>query len=343
MRYNKIAVLLFSLIALTGLSWYTYYIIKSQNSSAGELIDFAIADTSSITKIRITDPYSNTIELHKKRNKWTDGSGACITQAYVHNILDVARNIEFKGYLSKNSHANYKNQMASYHTKVDFFVKNKWYKTWYIGPSAPDHYGQIMLLDSKKDGKSKEPVMMKVKGVNGIIEPNFFADVNKWVCTNIFSVPLEKIKSVEILNREDSTRSFKISQTRSAFSVTQNGKELAYADTANIYRYLQNYKKIHFDLANFVLSKEQCDSLKNTVPFCELILKETKGKKSHLKFYRIMTEEEQRNEYGEIVNMDMNKFWCELPDGTLVKCQYHVFNPLIFGHIYFPALEELYE
>ena len=125
--------------------------------------------------------------------------------------------------------------------------------------------------------------------------------------------------------------------------MSQNGKELASADTANIYRYLQNYKKIHFDLANFVLSPKQCDSLKNTAPFCELILKERQGKKSHLKFYRIMTEEQQRNEFGEVVNMDMNKFWCELSDGTLVKCQYHVFNPLIFGHIYFPALEELYQ
>jgi hypothetical protein len=32
----------------------------------------------------------------------------------------------------------------------------------------------------------------------------------------------------------------------------------------------------------------------------------------------------------------MNKFWCELPTGELVKCQYFVFNPLILGHIYFP-------
>jgi len=38
--------------------------------------------------------------------------------------------------------------------------------------------------------------------------------------------------------------------------------------------------------------------------------------------------------------MDMNKFWCQLPSGELVKCQYFTFNPLILGHVYFPAMEE---
>jgi hypothetical protein len=38
----------------------------------------------------------------------------------------------------------------------------------------------------------------------------------------------------------------------------------------------------------------------------------------------------------EILNSDIDKFWCELPGGEIVKCQYFVFNPLLLGHIYFP-------
>ena len=74
-----------------------------------------------------------------------------------------------------------------------------------------------------------------------------------------------------------------------------------------------------------------------------MILKEgaeTKQKTTHLKMFRIKSEDTQRNEFGELVNMDMNKFWCELGDGSLVKCQYHVFNPLLFGYVYFPALDK---
>ncbi|OUT72770.1 MAG: hypothetical protein CBB76_00780 [Crocinitomicaceae bacterium TMED16] len=313
--------------------------MSTESNSSTELIDFAIKDTSKVTKIIITDPFQKTYQIEKRNGVWQDKNGGCITQAYAHNILSVAKNIEFKGYLSKNSHENFTVKMSASHTKVEYYVNNKWHKTWYIGPSAPDHYGQIMLLDSKEDGKSKEPVMMKVKGVNGIIEPNFFADSRKWICTNIFSVPLESISSVVVKNHYDSTRSFEVKYQNDGFQVSSNGIPLPSVDTANVYRYLHNYKKIHFDIANYILSETECDSLKATDPFAEITLDEKSGAQTHLRLYRIKADEPQRNEFGELVNMDMNKFWCALPSGEIVKCQYHVFNPLLFGHIYFGALE----
>jgi hypothetical protein len=50
----------------------------------------------------------------------------------------------------------------------------------------------------------------------------------------------------------------------------------------------------------------------------------------------VMDYRERLNEFGDIVNIDMNKFWCQLPNGQMVKCQYFVFNPLMLGHVYFP-------
>jgi hypothetical protein len=38
----------------------------------------------------------------------------------------------------------------------------------------------------------------------------------------------------------------------------------------------------------------------------------------------------------EYQDKDRDRFWCELPSGEIVKCQYFVFNPLFLGHIYFP-------
>ena len=339
MKTKKVLTLLFGLICVFGLALYTYNIMSKESNSSTELIDFAIKDTSKVTKIIITDPFQKSFQIDKVEGVWRDKNGGCITQAYAHNILNVAKNIEFKGYLSKSSHENFTIKMSASHTKVQYYVNNKWYKTWYIGPSAPDHYGQIMLLDSKEDGKSSEPVMMKVKGVNGIIEPNFFADSRKWICTNIFSVPLESISSVVVKNHYDSTRSFEVVYHNQGFEVSTNGIPLKTVDTANVYRYLHNYKKIHFDIANYVLSEAEGDSLKASEPFAEIMLNEKSGEQTHLRLFRIKADEPQRNEFGELVNMDMNKFWCVLPSGEIVKCQYHVFNPLLFGHIYFSALE----
>lgn len=339
MKTNKLLKLVIGLICVFGLGYYTFKILKKDTKSSTELISFAIEDTSAVTKIIITDPFQKSFQIQKEGGVWRDKNGGCITQAYVHNILNVAKNIEFKGYLPKNSHENFTIKMSASHTKVEFFSNNKWHKTWYIGPSAPDHYGQIMLLDSKEEGKSTEPVMMKIKGVNGIIEPNFFADSRKWICTNIFSVPMEDIVKVEIKNNYDSTRSFAVERKNYGFEVSSLGEKLPFVDTANVYRYLHNYKKIHFDLANYILNDTECDSLKNSRPFAEILLDEKGGKKTHLKLFRIKADAPQRNEFGEMVNMDMNKFWCALPSGEIVKCQYHVFNPLLFGHIYFVAMD----
>ena len=333
---RKLIVLIAFLILVITLGFYAKSLVENQGKSDTELIEFAVKDTSSVDKIIISDAYSNTIELVRSEKKWTDASGECVTQENVHFILDALKNIEFKAYLAKEAQANFNKKLVTQHTKVEIFQNGEWVKTWYIGPPSQDHYGQIMLLDSKEAGKSDIPVMMSIRGVKGIIEPRFFADKRSWKCTNIFAVPLDKIAKVDVKIMTDPRLSFSVTKVGSILSVFQAGKKLENADNSMTYRYLQNYKKIHYDLANFELSKRQVDSVKHTKPFSTISLYETTGKKTHLRLFTLKSNETSKNEYGEVLNIDLNKFWCELPNGELVKCQYFVFDPLLKGHLYFP-------
>ena len=336
---KKTLALIIGILLLVVLGWYTKNLLQNEGTSDNQFIDFAIKDTNKVDKIIITDAFSNRMELKKSGEEWTDANGGCISQANIHFILDAFDKITFKGYLPEKAQKKFTELMSASHTKVEIFVEGEWSKTWYIGPAAQDHLGQIMLLESAEDGKSDYPVMMSIKGLYGIIEPRFFADPRKWICTNIFSLELEKIASVNVVFPKEPYRDFKVAQKNMHYSVTQHGSKLTAVDTANIFRYLQNYSKVHFELANYELNKKQCDSLKKSQPFCVLTLKETNGKSTKLRMFRIASKEPQRNEFGETVNMDMNKLWCELPSGDLVKCQYFTFNPLILGHVYFPSME----
>lgn len=333
---RKLIVLIAFLFLVITLGFYAKSLVENQGKSDTELIEFAVKDTSSVDKIIISDAYSNTIELVRSEKKWTDASGECVTQENVHFILDALKNIEFKAYLAKEAQANFNKKLVTQHTKVEIFQNGEWVKTWYIGPPSQDHYGQIMLLDSKEAGKSDIPVMMSIRGVKGIIEPRFFADKRSWKCTNIFAVPLDKIAKVDVKIMTDPRLSFSVTKVGSILSVFQAGKKLENADNSMTFRYLQNYKKIHYDLANFELSKRQVDSVKHTKPFSTISLYETTGKKTHLRLFTLKSNETSKNEYGEVLNIDLNKFWCELPNGELVKCQYFVFDPLLKGHLYFP-------
>lgn len=310
--------------------------MNKKGRSVSELIEFAIKDPSNVDRIIITDPYSRVFEIRKNGNQWTDKDGGCVTQESAVFVIDAIKNIEFKGYLPDNSHKRFINMMAASHTKVEIFENGEWSKTWYIGPAAQDHYGQIMLLESKADGKSDIPVLMKIKGVHGIIEPRFFADPGKWMCTNIFRLGIDDIEQVDVRFYDEPQRSFSVSRQGHQFTVKQQGKVLQGVDTSMIFRYLQRYNKVHFDVPNYELNEQQVDSLKKTTPFCVLTVTETSGKNSKLRMFRIKTKKGAEIENVVIEDIDANRFWCELPNKQLVKCQYFALNPLLIGHVYFP-------
>ena len=334
---KKIITIVIAIGVLSFLGYYAYQLSSNKGKSDTELIEFKIEEVESVDRVIISDAFGKSFEVIKgDKGIWTDKNGGCIAQEPVGFMLEAIKNIEFKGYLPDNSHAHYEKMMSTQHTKVEIFQNGEWAKTWYMGPAAQDHYGQIMLLDDKVYGKSTTPVMMKIKGLNGIIEPRFFADSRKWMCTNIFSVPISKISKVDVKFNEEKERSFTVVKDGSKMNVYQQGKVLNNVDTAMIFRYLNNYQKIHFEKPNYTLNNKQIDSVKATIPFCVLTLKETSGKTTKLRCFRTKQKEVSAQGVIEYKNNDHDRFWCQLPNGELVHAQYYVFNPLFLGHIYFP-------
>ena len=336
---KKLLLLLGSLTILAGLGYLTYTTIKGSGKSDKNLLDFSISDTSKVDKVVITDAFSNKITLKKNGKIWTDANGGCIAQQNMQFILEAFKNIEFKGYLPEKSVQKFTTIMTAQNIKVEIFTNGEWNKTWYIGPASQDHYGQIMLLETADHGKAKQPVIMKLKDVRGIIDPRFFADKRKWACTKIFELKQSQIASVEVQNLEKPQRSFKIDNMTSTPKVYSGGKELERPDTMMIFRYLQNFKKIHYNLANYELNKKQVDSVKQSKPFSILTLKEKNGSVTKLRMFKMKSKAPQQTDFAEVMTADdMDNFWCEINGQDLVKCQYFVFNSILIGEAYFPEL-----
>jgi hypothetical protein len=316
-------------------------LVRNSGKSDTELLEFSIEDTTTINRIILTDAYNNVFELKRDAaNKWTDKNGECITQEPVSTMLETFKNIEFKGYVPENARQNITNRMAASHIKVEIFQNGDWVKTWYIGSSTQDHYGTYMLLETPEE-KSDLPVIMKVKGLSGIIEPRFFADARRWKCTEIFALQRNEISLVDVKFYDEPSRSFSVAKSGSNYQVKHMGKPLPQVDTSMAVRYLNNYKKIHFELVNYELSNKQIDSLKKSRPFCDLTVKQVNGKSDKLRLYRLKGNGDTNfNDFGDSVTYDVNRFWCVLPSGDVVKCQYFVFNPLLMGNIYFGQAPE---
>jgi hypothetical protein len=333
---KKIITLITALILVSGLAWFAYDLYQHKDRSDTELIDFAIKDINSVDRIIIKDKQGYEFELIKKDGTWTSPKSNCVPKENVEFILEAFKNIEFKGYLPKNSMDNHMKVMASQHISVQIFQNGDWVKTWYIGSSTPDHYGQIMLLDSDEYGKSDYPVIMKIKNLSGMIEPRFYGDARKWSCTDIFELEMDQIQEVDVQYNDVKERSFKVKKNAKDYDVYQGDKLLSGVNQKMVFKYLNQFKNIHYNLANFELNKEQVDSLKRTQPFAVLKLTETNHTVTKLRMFRIKTDQPQENEFGEIADNDGTNFWCELNNGELVKCQYYALSPILYGHVYFP-------
>lgn len=336
---KKILVLILSISVVVALVFVILNLRDKSGRSDGikkELIDFAVKDIESVDKIKITDRLEREYTLIKKGDTWTGEQGQCVTQEKVDWILDAFKNVRFKGYLSDASIKRFNTQMAAQHIKVEIFQNGEWTKTWYIGPTTQDHYGQIMLLESKEAGKSSVPVTTHLENMKGIIDPRFHADPMQWQCTNIFKLGISEIEAVNVKFNDEPQRSFSVQKTGQEVKVFQNGQQLEGYTPQDTYRYLNNYQKVHYDVPNYVLNKRQVDSVKRQTPFCVLTVNEVTGKSTTLKMFRIVSKGNEKAAAGEVLDPDLNNFWCELPSGNLVKCQYFVFSPLIMGHVYFP-------
>jgi hypothetical protein len=333
MKGRKIGLIVL-LVVVGGLGFFATNLIRNTGKSDTELLEFSIKDTSSVDQLIITDQFARKINLIRKDNNWINSDGSCIIQQPVNLILETIKNIQFKGYVPENSRTTIVKNMLSTHTKVEIFQHGKWAKTWYVGFATQDHYGTYMLLETP-DEKSDLPVIMKVKGLDGIIEPRFFADARRWKCTEIFKLGLDEISEVDVRFFDVPARSFNVKKKGTNYGVKLGGKKLTQLDTMMAIQYLNNYKKIHYELANFELSDKQVDSLKKSKSFCKLTMKETSGKSTVLKMHRIPVVNKTMNDFGDSVAYNPDRFWCQLPNGEVVKCQYFVFNPLLMGHLYF--------
>ena len=99
-------------------------------------------------------------------------------------------------------------------------------------------------------------------------------------------------------------------------------------DTLKLVRYLDIFKKVHFESPNYTLNQQQIDSLKKTAPYYSLRMELSNGEKVTLDAHRIKVAEGDVDMAGNPIEWDVNRMWAVLTDGSVVKIQYYSFDPV---------------
>ncbi|WP_107038660.1 hypothetical protein [Brumimicrobium mesophilum] len=330
---KKIIIILLGITLIVVLSIMAMNLKTGAKATDTSLIAFAVEDTSTVDKIEIYDSFSDETfsVVRNKEGIWTGENGECVQQNITQMMLETMNKITLKGYVPKAAMDNMKRVLMANHKRVKIYQNGEWSKTWYIGHSTQDHMGTHMLLETP-DIKSDNPVIMGMKGFYGILEPRFFADPRRFQCVNMFSYKRANLNEIEVINRVtlDDSYKIKINGPDDIF-VSSQGKEITNINKDNLTFYLNGFENINFNQPNFTLSPKEIDSIKNSTPDYELIIKGT-PLNYELDLYRRFDPEYN---LADTVVYDPNYLWGVKPDGELVRVQYYTIGPIIQGKTVF--------
>ncbi|MFA5575358.1 MAG: hypothetical protein WC994_09970 [Brumimicrobium sp.] len=331
---KKLIAIVVGLLLVGGLAYLAFDLQASSKATDTSLIAFAIEDTASVDRIELYDSFLD-IEFTLVRGKngvWTGEDGMCVQQSIVNMMLETMNKITLRGYVPKSAMDNMKKIIMAQHKTVKIFQNGKWVKTWYVGHSTQNHMGTHMLLETPKI-KSDNPVIMGMKGFYGILEPRFFADARKFACTDLFSYKRDEIKSVEVTNRVTPSESYKIVVNNADdYEVSSQGSPILDFNKENLVYYLNGFDNIHFNQPNYTMSEKEIDSLKRAVPDYEIQVHSEQKDDYHLKLYRRLDVDYDPR---DTIAYDQTYMWGIKQDGELVRIQYYVVGPLLFGKVVF--------
>ncbi|HEY0978153.1 MAG TPA: hypothetical protein VGE21_11850, partial [Flavobacteriales bacterium] len=184
-----------------------------------DLADFAVADTSTVSRIFIAQKDGRHVDLVRTPQGWTvDGLPA--NNASVATLLKTFRRVEVRTPVPKSSTDIVLKGLAVGGRKVEIYTGGpKPEKIWYVGQGTQDHNGTFMLLEKPDEGRSASPFVVGIYGFTGALDTRFHADKDLWRSLHLFSHPdLTRVERVEVDHPSAPADDFSV--------VFENGKDL---------------------------------------------------------------------------------------------------------------------
>ena len=293
-----------------------------------ELRDFSIEDTSAISKIYFADKFGNEITLNKTIDGWIVNNKYSIRLDAIKTLLGTIKSIEVKNPVSNSMHNNVIKNLASKSVKIEIFLENekKPNKTYYIGSAGPEMIGSFMLLEN-----SSKAFVMYIPGFNGFLAPRYNIDgssvnLDLWRDRSLIKLNPRKISSIEIINHDDSNKSYKISKEEENYTLynqkSQQNISKAFSD-----KYFNLFRKVNCE--GFMNDFSKKDSLLNSNPFHTIrIDSEEKGIIEFNTYHKSPKRKEYLDYKGTPLKYDQDRFFAYINDDLLL-IQFYTFNQLL--------------
>ena len=328
--------LFYLLASLLVLAVALYFISQnSGNTLKTDQTEFAVKDTANITKIFIADTQGKSTLLKRIDDVWyLDEEGKDIARKdAVKYILKILPTLSIKAPVATNSVPAMIERLNIFHKKVEIYFDDEKSpsKTIYIGDASQDHYGNLALLETKKNGKGKRPYYIQSDGKRGHLGPIFFTDELDWAHTSVFEYKPEEIKRISVNYPVAPEKSFEIVRQDSGLTVINpKAEQKGEFDLFFTEVYLNNYEKVFYETEDYMLNAQQSDSLLQIAPFATITVESTSGTKS-ISLIRKKSELSTIDLVEQIVPYDKDRCY-GIFDNKIILCQYFTFDKLLLQY-----------
>lgn len=334
----KTLLLIAVVIALGAIAFFTTR--EPSVTSNGPLRNFAIADTSAISKFTISDTEGNkiTITRENKEKTWmVEGSSFKARPESATLILDALKRIVIRQDLDEAKINTTLNFLAVRHKKVEYYLNGEAepIKTWYIGNSTADHQGTYMLLQEKEQ-KSSIPFIVYKPGMRGTLDARFFTSFKEWRFSGIYNYGIGEIKNITFNNIDEPNESFQINVLKDSKVelLDENNQAVAAFDTAQVSHYVTHFKKLHFNHVVEDLTSSQVDSVLNTTPHSTITVTSNDNVDRKVNIWKIFDKVETDEGITKKINPGY-AFLCVEGSKELTRIQYHQWDNVLKPKSYF--------
>ncbi len=310
---------LFLLLLVLTLGLVAYYLSNRNESSTirEELMDFAVKDTASITKIFLADRNGNSATLVRKAGiGWRLNDSLPPRPDMLKNLLEVVHSVSVKSRVPKSGFNNVISSLASSATKCEVYLNNesKPARVYYVGGHTADALGTFMMIEN-----SSVPFVMEIPGFNGYLTSWYNPVAAEWIEPLLFRYDPEQINKIAINYPAFPDRSFVLLKNDNKFSVFFPGEDKTSTniDSVAIENYLSLYRQVFYEVRESRMSNFQKDSLRQTNPLTEIEIRAENGQQDRISIFPMPIHESSitlQDSLGNPLKYDVDRMYGYLHD-----------------------------
>lgn len=347
MKKNRsvfISVIVLALVALT------LFLTQSKTTFRKAMSDFAVDDTSLVTKIFMSDKNNNSLKLTRiEPGKWLVSNKYPAQKQMTDMLLATMTGLEVKEPVAKAAHNAIIKDMAVNSVKVEIyqmafrvnifgwitlFPYEKLIKVYYVGGATPSNRGSFMLMEN-----STEPFVVYLPGLRGFVSPRYSPIEKYWRDYTVFKRSLPEITSVKMEFPSRPEDSYEVKNEGpghiTLVSLIDN-RPVSNFDTLKILTFLSGFRNLNFEAILNDMDPVRKDSILNSTPFIIMTVTDTSGTSKSIRIYHKSNIAGVMDTENNPLPFDPDRLYALVNEGNdFVLIQFFTFNKVLRPKFFF--------